>query len=208
MRFTWVAHLVFLVAAEILAAFVLVFATSHASAQFVFDNQLQRMMLARPTPVGLPLPEPPQTRAPGVPAKAPPLAGPVVTLTVTDSTPDELLGDKPSKPPVTDSIATQVLIRGAPIVAPPGRADDFVWPRREGPPGPATSEATLDPGSPMRPTHASPTPKRSAAADPAAAKTRRQHPPKHATPRSLERPPWQFGATERFSAFWPIGPSR
>jgi uncharacterized protein len=205
MRFTWVAHLVFLVAAEILAAFVLVFATSHASAQFVFDNQLQRMMLARPTPVGLHLPEPPQTRAPGVPAKAPPLAGPVVTLTVTDSTPDELLGDKPSKPPVTDSIATQVLIRGAPIVAPPGRADDFVWPRQESLPGPATSEATPDPSSPMLPPHASA--KHAAAADPAP-KAQRRHAPTHAMPRSLQRPPWQFGAMGRFFAFWPIGSSR
>jgi hypothetical protein len=52
MRFTWIAHLVFLVAAEILAAFILVLATPHASAQFVFDNQLQRMMLARPTQWG------------------------------------------------------------------------------------------------------------------------------------------------------------
>jgi uncharacterized protein len=203
MRFTWVA----LVAAEILAAFVLVLATSHASAQFVFDNQLQRMMLARPTPVGLPLPEPPQTRAPGVAPKASPLAGPVVTLTVTDSTPDELLGDKPSKPPVTDSIATRVLIRGAPIVAPPGRADDFVWPRQESLPGPATSEATPDPSSPMLPPHASATPKRAAAADPAPKAQRRQA-PTHPMPRSLQRPPWQFGATGHFSAFWPIGSSR
>jgi hypothetical protein len=157
------------------------------------------MMLARPAPAGLPAPEPPQTQAPS------PLAGPVVALTATESNPDELLGDKPSKPPFTDSITTRVLVRGEPIVAPPGRADDFAWPRRESVPGPATSEATLDPGSPMLPTHASPTPKRLAAVDHVAHKARRKHPPKHAMPRSLERPPWQFGATERFSAFWPIG---
>jgi uncharacterized protein len=207
MRSTWVAHLDFLVAAEILAAFILVLAMPHASAQFVFDNHLQRMMLARPTPVGLPPPEPPQAQAPGVPPTASPLAGPVVTLTATDSTPDELLGDKPSKPPVTDSITTRVLIRGAPIVAPPGRADDFVWPRQDSLPGPATSEATLDPSSPMPPPHASLMPKRSASAEPAP-KARRAHAPKHAMPRSLERPPWQFGATGGFSAFWPIGSSR
>jgi uncharacterized protein len=201
MRSTWVAHLVFLVAAEILAAFILVSATPHASAEFIFDNHLQRMMLARPTPVGLPPPEPPQTQAPGVPPRALPLAEPVVTLTATDSTPDELLGDGPSKPPVTDSITTRVLIRGAPIVAPPGRADDFVWPREESLPSPATSEATLDPSSPMLPPHALPTPQRSAAAEPPP-KAPRRHAPKHAMPRSLEWLPWGF------SAFWPIGPSR
>ena len=172
------------------------------------ERELRRMMLARPTAAGLPAPEPLQTQAPGLPPRASPLAGPVVALTATDSTPDELLGDKSSKPPVTDSIVTRVLIRGEPIVAPPGRADDFVWPRRENLPDPATSEATVDPGSPMLPPHASPTPKRSAAADPAAHKARRKHPPKHAMPRSLERPPWQFDATGRFSAFWPIGPSQ
>jgi uncharacterized protein len=163
------------------------------------ERELRRMMLARPAPAWLPAPEPPQTQAPS------PLAGPVVALTATESNPDELLGDKPSKPPFTDSITTRVLVRGEPIVAPPGRADDFAWPRRESVPGPATSEATLDPGSPMLPTHASPTPKRLAAVDHVAHKARRKHPPKHAMPRSLERPPWQFGATERFSAFWPIG---
>jgi uncharacterized protein len=166
------------------------------------ERELRRMMLARPAPSELPAPEPPQPQAPS------PLAGPVVALTATESTTDELLGDKSSKPPFTDSITTRVLVRGEPIVAPPGRADDFAWPRRESLPGPATSEATLDPGSPMLPTHASPTPKRLAAVDPVAHKARRKHPAKHAMPRSLGRPPWQFGATERFSAFWPIGPSR
>jgi uncharacterized protein len=166
------------------------------------ERELRRMMLARLTPA----PEPSPTQAPGVPPRASPLAGPVVALTATDSTPEELLEDKPSKPRVTDSIATRVLIRGEPIVAPPGRADDFAWPHRESLPGPATSEATLDPGSPILPPHASPTPKRSAAADPAAPKARRKHAPKHAMRRSLERPLWQFGATGRFSAFWPIGP--
>ena len=166
------------------------------------ERELRRMMLARAAPAGLPAPEPPQTQATS------PLAGPVVALTATESNPDELLGDKPSKPPFTDSITTRVLVRGEPIVAPRGRADDFAWPRRESVPGPATSEATLDPGSPMLPTHASPTPKRLAAVDHVAHKARRKHPPKQAMPRSLKRPPWQFGATERFSAFWPIGPSR
>jgi hypothetical protein len=56
--------------------------------------------------------------------------------------PDSLLGDR-LKPPFTDSITTPVLVRGEPIVAPPGRADDFVWPRRESLPGPATRSSIL-----------------------------------------------------------------
>jgi uncharacterized protein len=171
------------------------------------ERELRRMMLAQPTAVGPPGPEPPQTQAFGIRSRTSPLAGPVVALTAPESTPDSLLGDK-LKPPFTDSITTGVLVRGEPIVAPPGRADDFVWPRRESLPGPATSEATPDPRSPMLPAHASPTSKRSADADHAASKAVRKHVPKHAMPRSLGRPSWRFGATGRFSAFWPIGLSR
>jgi uncharacterized protein len=175
---------------------------------YYVERELRRMMLARPAPAELPAPEPPQTQTASIPSRASPLAGPVVALTAKESTPDELLGDKPSKPPFTDSITTRVLVRGEPIVGPAGRADDFVWPRRESLLGPATSEETPDPGSPMLPPHALPALKRSAAAEPAVPKGRRKHAPKHAMPRSLERPPWQFGGTGRFSAFWPIGPSQ
>jgi uncharacterized protein len=70
------------------------------------ERELRRMMLARPAPVRLPAPELPQTQAPS------PLAGPVVALTPPESNPDELLGDKPSKPLFTGSITTRVLVWG------------------------------------------------------------------------------------------------
>jgi uncharacterized protein len=170
------------------------------------ERELRRMMLARP--VGPPAPERPQTQTPSIPSRASPLAGPVVALTAKEFTPDGLLGDKPFKPPFTDSSTTRVLVRGEPVVGPPGRADDFVWPRLESLPGPATSEETPDLGSPMLAPNASSTPKRSAAAEPATPRARRKDAPKHAMSRSLERPPWLFGGAGRFSAFWPIGPSR
>ena len=38
----------------------------------------------------------------------------------------------PGSPPVAiDALAARVLIKGEPLSAPAGRADDFAWPRRE-----------------------------------------------------------------------------
>jgi uncharacterized protein len=173
------------------------------------ERELRRLMLARATSAVLPSSEAPQGQAPGAPALAParPLAGPVVPLTASESVPDGLLGGGPSKSPSADSIATRVLVKGEPITAPTGRADDLVWPRPEGLPGPAAGEATLDPASPTLPPSASPKPKRSAAAGPMAPRPRPKHLSRGTTPRYVERPPWQFGATGP-SAFWPVGPSR
>jgi hypothetical protein len=131
------------------------------------------------------------------------LAGPVVPLTATDSTPDELVRGGPPKP--ADPIATRVLVRGAPITAPTGRADDFIWPRPADLPGPLAGEPTLDPASPTLPPNASP--KRSAASSPTAPRARPKHVSRRATLRFVERPSWQFGATAP-SALWPVGRSR
>jgi hypothetical protein len=56
-----------------------------------------------------------------------PLAGPVVPLTVTPGNSDELLGGSGSSSAHGDAIATRVLVKGEPVPAPPGRADDFAW---------------------------------------------------------------------------------
>ena len=56
-----------------------------------------------------------------------PLAGPVVPLTVTPGNSDELLGGAGNAPARGDAIATQVLVKGEPVAAPAGRADDFAW---------------------------------------------------------------------------------
>jgi hypothetical protein len=55
-----------------------------------------------------------------------PLAGPVVSLTVAPSASEELAGGG-SGASARDAIATQVLVKGEPVAAPSGRADDFAW---------------------------------------------------------------------------------
>ena len=57
-----------------------------------------------------------------------PVAGPVVPLTVTPANSEELLGGASAQPLHGDVIANRVLVKGEPVPAPPGRADDFVWP--------------------------------------------------------------------------------
>jgi hypothetical protein len=52
----------------------------------------------------------------------------VVPLTVTTTNSDELLGGAGVHPAHDDAIANRVLVKGEPIAAPPGRADDFAWP--------------------------------------------------------------------------------
>ena len=57
-----------------------------------------------------------------------PVVGPVVPLTVTPGNSEELLGGAGSQPMHSDATANRVLVKGEPVPAPPGRADDFVWP--------------------------------------------------------------------------------
>jgi hypothetical protein len=63
----------------------------------------------------------------GKPAERP-LAGPVVSLTGTPGNSDALLGGTRGSSAHADAIATKVLVKGEPVAAPTGRADDFVWP--------------------------------------------------------------------------------
>ncbi len=57
-----------------------------------------------------------------------PVAGPVVPLTVTTTSSEELLGGSANQPIHNDAIAARVLVKGEPVPPPPGRADDFTWP--------------------------------------------------------------------------------
>ena len=61
-----------------------------------------------------------------------PLLGAVIPLTGTakdkDKDSDNLLGSPGSNPTLGDAIATKVLAKGETVTAPPGRADNFVWP--------------------------------------------------------------------------------
>lgn len=90
------------------------------------ERELHRYMSNR-VPVALPAgpigPVPSEEK----PA-ARPLAGPVVPLTGILDKSDDLLGGASSSSVHGNAIATKVLIKGEPVAAPPGRADDFVWP--------------------------------------------------------------------------------
>lgn len=132
-------------------------------AHFV-ERELQRWMTARPTPVALPVDEPTTTKGPETSAKPPgaptgvarPLAGPVISLSGVRNSEDDdsLAGDAKAKPApaIVDPVATKVLVKGDPVPAPAGRADDFSWPRRDIAPvgaDPSVAVATL-PMTPMK----------------------------------------------------------
>jgi hypothetical protein len=92
------------------------------------EREILRSLVARETPVALPAPEP-AVQQPGRPGTARPLAGPVVPLTASIGGGNELLGGGPTRPAGNDPITTRVLVRGEPVTAPIGRADNFAWPR-------------------------------------------------------------------------------
>jgi len=120
------------------------------------EREIQRLMQSRATPVALPAPEPqqPAPAKPGVPAPRP-MAGPVVPLTASTTTPEDLAGSGPARGANSnDPLATRVLVRGESSSAPSGRADDFSWPRAGADDGaiiPAAVVPTAVP-TPQRPT--------------------------------------------------------
>ena len=90
------------------------------------ERELRRYMSNR-VPVALPFGSVGPLPSEGKPAERP-LAGPVVPLTATPENSEELLGGAGSQPMHSDATAARVLVKGEPVPAPPGRADDFVWP--------------------------------------------------------------------------------
>ena len=92
------------------------------------EREILRSLVARQTPMALPAPEP-AVPQPGRPGATRPLAGPVVPLTASIGGGNELLGGGPARPSGNDPLATRVLVRGEPVTAPAGRADNFAWPR-------------------------------------------------------------------------------
>jgi len=103
------------------------------------EREIRRYMNNRALPVALPTGpiEPAQEAKSAVR----PLAGPVLPLTVTTGNADELAGGNDTRPVHSDSIAASVLVKGDPVVAPAGRADDFSWPRKDAAPVTAVSAA-------------------------------------------------------------------
>jgi hypothetical protein len=96
------------------------------------EREISRLLAARSGPIALPTePATPDANAlPGQPARRP-LAGPIVPLVASSVGTDQLLGGPGSKAVAVDALAARTLVKGEPLVPPAGRADDFVWPRRE-----------------------------------------------------------------------------
>jgi hypothetical protein len=118
------------------------------------ERELRRYMSNR---VPVALPSGPIAPVPGDnKPTARPLAGPVVPLTNTPSNSDQLLGASLAGPNHGDAIAAQVLVKGDPVYAPRGRADDFVWPPGSDAPRPAQPVAAAEPSAPPTATAALP----------------------------------------------------
>jgi hypothetical protein len=157
------------------------------------EREIRRQMNSRVAPIAIPSGPVAPATPDGKPA-ARPVAGPVVPLTVAPATSEELLGGAGNSSPHGDATATRVLVKGEPIAAPRGRADDFALkPDGEGkavlPPAaavPAGAMAAVPPVEAVRPEPASaPDKKASAPKNPPAAKTTQSAPPK---PRAESRP--------------------
>jgi hypothetical protein len=96
------------------------------------EREITRLLAGRSAPIALPS-EPATPDASVVPGAPPPrpLAGPIIPLVASSVGTDQLLGGAGTRPIAADPLAIRMLLRGEPLVAPAGRADDFVWPRRE-----------------------------------------------------------------------------
>ena len=93
------------------------------------EREITRLFAARSGPIALPTePATPDINAlPGQPAPRP-LAGPILPLTAPSLDTDQLLGGPGTRPA---AFAARTLTKGEALNPPPGRADDFTWPRRE-----------------------------------------------------------------------------
>jgi hypothetical protein len=96
------------------------------------EREITRVLAARSAPIELPTePATPDANAqPGQPAPRP-LAGPILPLVASSVGTDQLLGGPGSRPAAVDALVARTLVKGEPLAPPAGRADDFVWPRRE-----------------------------------------------------------------------------
>lgn len=96
------------------------------------EREITRLLAGRSGPIALPSePATPDTSAePGKPAPRP-LAGPIVPLVAASISTDQLLGGPGSRPAAVDALAAKTMVKGEPLSAPAGRADDYAWPRRE-----------------------------------------------------------------------------
>ena len=156
------------------------------------EREIRRQMNSRVAPIAIPSGPVAPATPDGKPA-ARPMAGPVVPLTVVPTTSEELVGGAGSSAPHGDATATRVLVKGEPVAAPRGRADDFALkPDSDGkavlPPAAAVPAGAMAaaPAETARPEPAATPDKKTAAPKNApAAKTTQNAPPK---PRAESRP--------------------
>ncbi len=96
------------------------------------EREVTRLLAARSGPIAVPIePVTPDANVvPGQPAPRP-LAGPVMPLVASNVGTDQLLGGPGTRPASVDALAARTLVKGEPLAAPAGRADDYAWPRRE-----------------------------------------------------------------------------
>jgi hypothetical protein len=96
------------------------------------EREVTRLLASRSGPIALPTePATPDANAvPGQPAPRP-IAGPILPLVASSVGTDQLLGGPGTRPAAVDALAARTLVKGEPLAAPAGRADDFAWPRRE-----------------------------------------------------------------------------
>src|SRR5258705_9903189 len=96
------------------------------------EREINRLLAARSAPIALPTePATPDANAlPGQPAPRP-LAGPILPFVASSVATHQLLSGPGSRPVALDALAARGLVKGEPLSAPAGRADDFAWPRRE-----------------------------------------------------------------------------
>jgi uncharacterized protein len=96
------------------------------------EREITRLLASRSGPIALPT-EPATPDSNAEPGKPPPrpLAGPILPLVASSVGTDQLLGGPGTRPAAVDALAARTLVKGEPLAAPAGRADDFAWPRRE-----------------------------------------------------------------------------
>ncbi|KRR30115.1 SGNH/GDSL hydrolase family protein [Bradyrhizobium retamae] len=121
------------------------------------EREVTRLLAARSGPIAVPIePATPEANvAPGQPAPRP-LAGPVMPLVASSVGTDQLLGGPGSRPAAVDALAARTLVKGEALAAPAGRADDYVWPRREIGREPAKGDTPMAATSPSGTTAAAP----------------------------------------------------
>jgi hypothetical protein len=175
------------------------------------EREITRLLAARSAPIALPTePATPDANAvPGQPAPRP-LAGPIIPLVASSVGTDQLLGGPGSRPAAVDALAARTLVKGEPLAPPAGRADDFVWPRREVGREQAKGETPVAAVSPDG-TVAAGTPKPKKPGQPGSPSLRnffgfgnapRQSPPPSRTPFGVLRPPGSVGPSASVPGFF------